>query len=126
MGKRVAALVAIEGRSPRLAPPPAAPSSPGPDVGNENHSDILALFNTLNKRAMEAYTTNAFPGKIALFYAKKSKLNKPGYFQRWRKFGENGIECFGFPGGHTDLFRPPAVQELTKRLQDYLDASRKS
>ncbi len=116
-GKSVAALAAVEGTSPLRS---CLPSNTLPETVNS--SDILEIFNTLNKRAQGRYKGVPLPGKIALFYAKNSKLNRPAYFRDWRKAAENGIECFSFPCGHTDMFRPPVAADLVRCLQGYLNS----
>jgi thioesterase domain-containing protein len=116
-GETVAALTAIEGTSPVKR---NRPSNMLPETVNS--SDILEIFNALNKKARDTYEAVPLPGKIALFYAENSKLNRPAYFRSWRKAAQNGIERFPFPCGHTDMFNPPAAADLVRCLQDYLNS----
>jgi amino acid adenylation domain-containing protein len=74
-GKDVAALAAIEGRSPHKKLRPGNSSSYTSEHDNQeapgsthNSPDILELFNSLNKKAGDSYSTTAYPKKSTVLY----------------------------------------------------------
>lgn len=64
--------------------------------------------------------SGAYPGRITLFRAKRPTGGNHDPALGWGRFAAQGVEVHEIPGDHQDMFKPPNVQILARRLRDCL------
>ncbi|RMH07121.1 MAG: non-ribosomal peptide synthetase, partial [Nitrospirae bacterium] len=71
------------------------------------------------KIAEKQYTPQGYPGRM-VFFLSRAELNP---YHVWGNLVLGGIEVHDVPGGHLDMFKPPHVYVLARKLKECLERS---
>jgi aspartate racemase len=69
-------------------------------------------------QAKRRYKAKPYPGKVVYFKAKEEQSRKTDLFiENWRKFAQEGLDCYEVSGDHWSMLEEPHVQDLAKQIE---------